>query len=132
MAKVKIKIATIGSTDAQGRPVFMEALDKVLAGPLPARTFYWLNKIRTVALREYQEYEAVRVRIVTEMGVKTDTGYQVPPHKLQDFVAALQAVDHAVELPIDEGVMLELPGQVEGQVWAPLVVALDIFAEPSA
>ena len=131
MAKVKVKLETICATDRTGRAPFVEALQAVRKLTLPAKTFYWLNKIGQAVEREFADYEAARRNLVITLGVKTDTGYEVPPEKSDEFIRQMAELNTELELPIEDTVKLELPATVTGADWILVLTVLeDVFAAP--
>ena len=133
MAKVKVKLQRICASVVEGdrqRVPFMEALRAARKQPVSARTFYWLNKISAVLEKEFADYEEARIKLVMTLGTPTDHGYTVPAAQLAEFGRQLAELDHEVELPLDEGVKLDLPATGTADDWFPLMTALDIFAEP--
>ena len=130
--KVKVKLPRVCATTADGRAPFMDSLRAVRRQSLPAKTFYWLNKISAVLEKEFADYEAARVALVVRIGVKGAGGaYTVPAEKNAEFQKEMASLDLEVELPLDAGVKLELPANGVAEDWFPLMAALDIFAEPA-
>ena len=130
MAKIKVKLQNLCLTDAAGQAPFMNSLRAVRRQSLPAKTFYWLNKISVLLEKEFAEYEAARVQLVLALGVKTETGFAVPPEKGAEFQKQLAELDSELELPIEEGVKLPLPATAVAEDWFILMAELDIFEEP--
>ena len=133
MAKLKVKIETVCATDPTGRAPFIESLRVARKQALPAKTFYWLNKISAVLEKEFTEYEEARIRLVMEFGTPNPagTGYTIAPEKVADFNRELATLSGEIELPIEEGVKLALPANGVAEDWFFLMTTLDIFEEPA-
>jgi hypothetical protein len=129
--KVKVKLEQICVTTPDGRAPFIEALRAVRRLSLPAKTFYWLNKISTLLESEFKDYETARVHLIMKLGVKSGDGYQVGPENKAAFDKEMAELNLEVELPIDEGVKLELPTVGVAEDWFLLMGFMDIFAEPA-
>ena len=132
MAKIKVKLQTICATSPDGRAPFIESLRAVRKLALPAKTFYWLNKISQVLEREFADYEAARIQLVMALagGQQDGGGYHVPPDKMGEFQSQLASLDREIELPLDEGVKLALPAHGVAEDWFLLMSEMDIFAPP--
>lgn len=128
--KVTVKLQEICATNTEGRAPCIESLRAVRKVSLPAKTFYWLNKISEVIEKEFTDYEQARIRLVMDVGTKTDSGYQVPPEKAEVFTKQLAELDREIELPIEEGIKLALPANGVAEDWFMLMSKLDIFEEP--
>ena len=131
MAKVKVKLQKVCATLPDGRAPFMDSLRAVRKQSLPAKTFYWLNKLSTVLEKEFADYEAARINLVMRLGTKIEGGgYTVPPEKNDEFQKEMASLNHEVELPLDDTVKLALPACGVAEDWFLLMAELDIFAEP--
>ena len=135
--KVKVKLQKVCATSADGRAPFIEALRAARKLALPAKTFYWLNKISQVIEKEFADYEAARIPLVMSFatagtaGAGTEGGcYRVPPEKMAEFQSQLATLDREIELPLDEGVKLALPATGVAEDWFLLMAEMDIFAPP--
>lgn len=131
MPKVKVKLENVCATDAAGHAPFIESLRAVRKLALPAKTFYWLNKISQVIEAEFADYEAARIALVMKLGVKTETGYQVPPEKQEEFAREMATLNGELELPIEDTAKLALPTTGVADDWFLLMREMDIFAEPN-
>ena len=133
MPKVKVKLQVVCRTDASGLAPVMAALGAVRRLTLPAKTFYWLNKISQVLDREFADYEAARIQLVIRLGQPVgDGGYQVPPANKAEFEREMESLNREIELPIEEGVMLPLPESGVADDWFWLMAVMDVFQPPPA
>ena len=135
MAKVKVQLEKICATNSLGRAPFIESLRAVRKQVLPAKTFYWLNKISAVIETEFGDYEAARINLVQKLGTKVLVdgceSFSVGPEKFEEFKRELDSLNGEIELPLDEGVKLTLPAAAVAEDWFILMNQLDIFAEPA-
>lgn len=132
MAKLKVKIGKLCASDPTGRALFIESLRAVRKQALPARTFYWLNKISQVVETEFADYEQARVKLVKELGEEqAGGGWRVKAEHADEFQKQLAAIDHEIELPVEADVKLVLPVNGVPDDWFMLMSELDIFAEPA-
>lgn len=134
MSKLTLPLLTIchiAATDNGAHVPFIDCLQKVTSLELPVKTGYWLEKILKAATLVFEGYNAQRIQLIQRLGVKQDDGnFTVPDDKLEEFNKELTSLDHAVELPIDEGFKLDFPKTYTPAEWRPVTSVLDIFNPP--
>lgn len=117
------------------RFIALDTLDAALRSTgLPARTFYWLSRIRSTLANELAAFDTARVKLIKEHGKQQENGdYRVEdPAALEAINSELQSLDHDIELPLDREHTLALPDSVDGAVWAPVMELLpDLFTPPA-
>ena len=134
--KTKLKLQKVCATDASGRAPFIEALRAARRLALPAKTFYWLNKISQVVEKEFVDYEAARIKLVMKLGTKVvengkeTGGYRVSAENQAAFDQEMATLNREVDLPLDEGVKLALPANGVADDWFLLMTEMDIFVPP--
>jgi hypothetical protein len=122
---------TVRLPDGSVTAPFMEALKSARRLPLPARTFYWLNKISAVLEREFADFEEARIEVVKRMGRKTATGFEIGPDQWPEFEQEMRSLDREIELPVPAGLRLALPSTGTGEDWYLLMAEMDVFEEPA-
>ncbi len=136
MSKEKVKVSlqrvclTLPKPDGTTVAPFIDALRAVRRLQLPARTFYWLNKISLLLEKEFEEYETARRKLVMDLGTQTTVGYELLPENREKFDAEMATLNREVDLPLDTGVKLALPANGVAEDWFLLMSVMDIFEEP--
>ncbi|MEI6871835.1 MAG: hypothetical protein WCL08_06080 [Verrucomicrobiota bacterium] len=129
-----LNLLTICQQSADGKTPFIDAFNRVLSTPsTPAKTGYWLGKIRTKCLSEIKEFEEVKNKLVIAHGVPVEGQegqYTVPAEKLEEFYKELASLDHEVDFGLPAELKLPLPANFTPVDWVPLMSSLDIFEEP--
>lgn len=132
MPKLNIPLLTICAMTGDGHLPFIECLANVLKLDLPAKTGYWLEKVRKVAVAEFQDFNTKRIELFKKFGKEEGGLLTIAANSpdLEEFQKEISSLNHPVELPLDEGFKLTLPKSYVPEDWRPLTDALDIFQPP--
>jgi hypothetical protein len=128
--KIKLKLAKLAELDSVGRIRFMVSLEALLLSPvLPAKTIYWLSKIRAVVEPEVTAFEDARKSTVLRLGeAKPNGDVIISGARVDEFKKEMEPLNIDIELPISEP--LKLPWDDKLGVGVDLTPLLPIIEPP--
>ena len=131
MSNITLPLLTICRMDAEGKLPLLDCLQSILGTELPARTGYWLEKIRKVVHAEVSTVDEHRTALIRKLGTEEEPGkFRLEPEAMQEFHQEMESLQHDVELPMDADLKLSLPKTYVPEDWRPITDVLDIFHPP--
>lgn len=107
------------------------ALQELIQEPLPVKTAYWLTKLVRKAQEQLRDVEAVRIKLVKELGAADEAGNYTVPRDSENWQAFESAYNELMSETVEiEGLPMEkitLPSNNGLCVSAATLLALDPF-----